>query len=98
MNELTNRREATVWSPLLVIPRAYARRLASESLRLPLSTQHTQVALITPLSVFLSGGEEFLAARARLFRPPLSGTVLLQKRNMKRNRRTEIASGGRYEE
>ena len=26
------------------------------------------------------------------------GTVLLQKRNMKRNRRTEIASGGRYEE
>lgn len=31
--------------------------------------------------------------------PPLRwGTVLLQKRNMKRNRRTEIASGGRYEE
>ena len=27
-----------------------------------------------------------------------SGTALLQKRNMKRNRRTEIASGGRYEE
>lgn len=26
------------------------------------------------------------------------GIVLLQKRNMKRNRRTEIASGGRYEE
>lgn len=26
------------------------------------------------------------------------GIVLLQKRNMKRSRRTEIASGGRYEE
>ena len=26
------------------------------------------------------------------------GIVLLQKRNMKRNRRTEIASGGQYEE
>ena len=36
--------------------------------------------------------------RRRRARLPLSGTVLLQKRNMKRNRRTEIASGGRYEE
>ena len=36
--------------------------------------------------------------RRRRVRLPLSGTVLLQKRNMKRNRRTEIASGGRYEE
>ena len=36
--------------------------------------------------------------RRRRARRPLSGTVLLQKRNMKRNRRTEIASGGRYEE
>ena len=36
--------------------------------------------------------------RRRRVRRPLSGTVLLQKRNMKRNRRTEIASGGRYEE
>ena len=36
--------------------------------------------------------------RRRRARLPLSGTVLLQKRNMKRNRRTEGMSGGQSKE
>ena len=36
--------------------------------------------------------------RRRRARRPLSGTVLLQKRNMKRNRRTEGMSGGHSKE
>ena len=57
---------------------------------LPSSAEHAEVGFVTPLCILLSGSEELVC----LF----SGTVLLQKRNMKRNRRTEIASGGRYEE
>ena len=34
---------------------------------LPSGTQHTQVALVTPLSVLLSGGEEFVGLFRELF-------------------------------
>ena len=59
-------------------------------------------SLITTLYPAFSGktciATERFPERRRRARLPLSGTALLQKRNMKRNRRTEIASGGRYEE
>ena len=58
----------------------------------PVTTQ-----FLTYVSNFYISIVHFLALLQTI--PPLRwGTVLLQKRNMKRNRRTEIASGGRYEE
>ena len=46
--------------PLLNIIRAYAQGL-------PSCTQHSQVALVTPLSVLLSGGEELVCLFRELF-------------------------------
>ena len=48
---------------------------------LPLRAEHAEVGFVTPLGVFLSGGEKIVPLRLRRARLPLSGTVLLQKRN-----------------
>ena len=55
--------------PLLIIytcayPHGY---LAPEPLRLPSGAEHAEVGFVTPLSVFLSGGEELVCLFRELF-------------------------------